>query len=280
MGHWVTLPETDQHVYISDGGKVLASRSAISATAAGRERVGKMRAKAAGVVRKALAGKRQPSKTAGPDQACEMARSQFKVAEKIRTGKMADAALKARYAREDALKAKLGGSKPAAIEHARAAAKAGEATVGAGKMVHQGYSKEGLAIFGPEGGKPESSRGESFPGRTTRAIEHARAAGPTLREQADAHRKLRARSYVSPEDAAKVAGDIRKLRGSQPKALAALKSMSPADRAYAIENVQARTKNLERLTEPKQKTATTPVEWVQRRLQLKANRAFLRRAAK
>jgi hypothetical protein len=56
---WVTLDD-GQHVFIGAGGKVLASRSAISATAAGRERVGEMRAKAVGVVRKALAGKRKP----------------------------------------------------------------------------------------------------------------------------------------------------------------------------------------------------------------------------
>ena len=38
MGHWVTLDD-DQHVYISDGGKVLATRGAISAAAKGKEHV-------------------------------------------------------------------------------------------------------------------------------------------------------------------------------------------------------------------------------------------------
>ncbi len=37
MGHWVTLDD-DQHVYISDGGKVLATRGAISSAAGGKER--------------------------------------------------------------------------------------------------------------------------------------------------------------------------------------------------------------------------------------------------
>ena len=37
MGHWVTLDD-DQHVYISDGGKVLATRSKISSAGGGKER--------------------------------------------------------------------------------------------------------------------------------------------------------------------------------------------------------------------------------------------------
>jgi len=37
MGRWVTL-EDDQHVYISDGGKVLATRGAISSAGGGKER--------------------------------------------------------------------------------------------------------------------------------------------------------------------------------------------------------------------------------------------------
>jgi len=37
MGHWVTLDD-DQHVYISDGGKVLATRGKISSAGRGKER--------------------------------------------------------------------------------------------------------------------------------------------------------------------------------------------------------------------------------------------------
>src|SRR5271166_6882660 len=37
MGHWVTLDD-DQHVYISDGGKVLATRGAISRGAPSKSR--------------------------------------------------------------------------------------------------------------------------------------------------------------------------------------------------------------------------------------------------
>jgi len=37
MGHWVTLDD-DQHVYISDGGKVLATRGQISSASGGKER--------------------------------------------------------------------------------------------------------------------------------------------------------------------------------------------------------------------------------------------------
>jgi len=37
MGHWVTLDD-DQHVYISSGGKVLATRGAISSGGGGKER--------------------------------------------------------------------------------------------------------------------------------------------------------------------------------------------------------------------------------------------------
>jgi len=172
MGRWVTLDD-DQHVYIGDKGEFQPrgpgtkppSRAGLSkaAPASEKERAAISVAKARG----------QSKPAAGPGQSREMARSQFKVAEKIRTSKMADAALKLRYAHEDAMKAKLGASKPAT---SKPAAKAGEATVGAGKMVHQGYTKEGLAKFGPEGGKPESSRGEAFPNRTTRAIEHAKKA--------------------------------------------------------------------------------------------------------
>ncbi len=174
MGRWVTLDD-DQHVYIGDKGEFQPRgpgtkpppSAGISKAAPASEKE-----RAAITVAKARGAESKPA--AGPGQAREMARSQFKVAEKFRTGKMADAAMKARYAREDALKAKLGTSRPAT---SKPAAKAGEATVGAGKMVHQGYTKEGLAKFGPEGGKPESSRGEAFPNRTTRAIEHAKAAG-------------------------------------------------------------------------------------------------------
>ncbi|HMF38299.1 MAG TPA: hypothetical protein VKF17_16770 [Isosphaeraceae bacterium] len=199
MGRWVTL-ESDQRVYISDGGKVLATRGAISATAGGRERMGAMRAKAGGATQRALAKAREAGKqrasehakttAAGPGQAREMARSQFTIAEKIRSGKMADAAMKASYARQDALKAKLGA--PTAVATKPTAARSGEATVGTGKMVFQGHTKEGLAKYGPEGGRPESSAGESIPNRTARAIEHAKAAGPAAERQRvkDEHEKL------------------------------------------------------------------------------------------
>ncbi len=69
---WVTLDD-GQHVYIGSGGKVLATRSAISATAGGRERMGAMRSKAHAAVHKALQrshGKTAPTvehaKAAGP----------------------------------------------------------------------------------------------------------------------------------------------------------------------------------------------------------------------
>lgn len=183
MGHWVTL-DNDQHVYISDSGKVLATHGEISS--AGRQAASKGRPHPGthAIVRDAMAAHQRAMN-------------------KAQIGSM-----KARYAREDAIKAKLktpqktadyanrstaSGARPdsglvkvqhpsdlkflAKREEANKAmiaaqgklkGKPGEATVGAGKMVHQGYSKEGLAIFGPEGGKPESSRGESFPRRKKR----------------------------------------------------------------------------------------------------------------
>lgn len=117
------------------------------------------------------------AKTAGPGQAREMARSQFKVAERIRTGKMADAALKARYAREDALKAKLNAPKPAAapvrpkISEPPRSGRDAEGNIHIpdkqlGKAVSTGTSKEGMATFSWD--KPS----------TTRTIEHAKAAEP------------------------------------------------------------------------------------------------------
>ncbi len=60
MGHWVTLDD-DQHVYISDGGKVLATRGAISSAAGGKERgralAGRSKAAVDRAVAKARAGK-------------------------------------------------------------------------------------------------------------------------------------------------------------------------------------------------------------------------------
>jgi hypothetical protein len=301
MGRWVTLDD-DQHVYISDGGKVLASRSAISKAGGAKERGKALAARSKGAITrnafsavrarsffksgeekgrlrseisqhlanrehtqaaqkskqltalekkdqyneeqaKGLAkdiiashgkdalkevGRRldrsaqydrsvqgkdwQPSqqtnnlvaakehvqkhfesataraidhaRAAGPGQAREMARSQFKVAEKIRTGKMADAALKARYAREDALKAKLNAPKPAATPVRPKISEPPRTEPDAkgnfhvpdkqlAKAVSTGTSKEGMAKFSWD--KPS----------TARAIEHAKAAGPSLREQAD-----------------------------------------------------------------------------------------------
>ncbi len=138
MGHWVTL-DNDQHVYISDSGKVLATHGEISS--AGRQAASKGRPHPGthAIVRNVMAAHQRAMN-------------------KAQVGSM-----KARYAREDAIKAKL--KTPQKTVAKPTTSKPGEATVGAGKMVHQGYSKEGLAIFGPEGGKPESSRGESFPRR-------------------------------------------------------------------------------------------------------------------
>ncbi len=302
MGHWVTLDD-DQHVYISDGGKVLASRSAISRGAPAKSRgkakqqsvageiktaqvVGRARTARAGkagvieaqnrmkvghermakakailgskindtaylksmardeamnrtpgtkqwAAKEYLAGRgtvqdasydlpreqikantqQSPStaraiehaRAAGPGQAREMARSQFKVAEKIRTGKMADAALKARYAREDALKAKLNAPKPAAapvrpkISEPPRSGRDAEGNIHIpdkqlGKAVCTGTSKEGMATFSWD--KPS----------TARAIDHARAAGPSLREQAE---KARAGKGGYDTRVKKIVGDLR-----------------------------------------------------------------------
>ncbi len=52
MGRWVTLDD-DQHVYISDGGKVLATRGAISSAAGGKERGQALAARSKAAVGKA-----------------------------------------------------------------------------------------------------------------------------------------------------------------------------------------------------------------------------------
>ncbi len=53
---WVTLDD-DQHVYISDGGKVLATRGAISSAGGGKERGRALAARSKAAVGKATAGK-------------------------------------------------------------------------------------------------------------------------------------------------------------------------------------------------------------------------------
>jgi hypothetical protein len=62
MGHWVTLDD-DQHVYISDGGKVLAKRSAISSAGGGKDRGKSLIAKSKAAIGK-ITGKQ--TKTTGP----------------------------------------------------------------------------------------------------------------------------------------------------------------------------------------------------------------------
>ncbi len=53
MGHWVTLDD-DQHVYISDGGKVLATRGKISSAGGGKERGRALAARSKAAVGKAM----------------------------------------------------------------------------------------------------------------------------------------------------------------------------------------------------------------------------------
>jgi len=59
MGHWVTLDD-DQHVYISGGGKVLATRGAISSGAGGKDRGKALAARSKAAIGKAT-GKSRPS---------------------------------------------------------------------------------------------------------------------------------------------------------------------------------------------------------------------------
>jgi hypothetical protein len=51
MGHWVTLDD-DQHVYISDRGKVLATRGAISSASGGKERGKELEARSKAAISK------------------------------------------------------------------------------------------------------------------------------------------------------------------------------------------------------------------------------------
>ncbi len=83
MGHWVTLAD-DQHVYISDGGKVLATRGKISSAAGGKDRGKALAARSRAAIGKAtdLAAKatRAKAREAGA----------VKWAQKMLGGKMAE----------------------------------------------------------------------------------------------------------------------------------------------------------------------------------------------
>ncbi len=183
---WVTLDD-GQHVYIGSGGKVLATRSGISATAGGRERMGAMRSKAQGAVHQALArshGKTAPeiehAKTAGNPRG--MVKSTMQAHQQA-MNRAQLGGMRARAARDAATAAKLDPKVAASIRAQTAAA---------GKAAYDPWhAQKGPLRPGDEAIPPRTAAAPKPPKpasdspATARAIEHARAAGPSLREQAD-----------------------------------------------------------------------------------------------
>jgi len=90
MGHWVTLDD-DQHVYISDSGKVLATRGAISSSGGGKDRGKVMAARSKAAIGKATAKTTRAiehAKAAGPSS--DTVDRQFKLHQKQGWGSYKD----------------------------------------------------------------------------------------------------------------------------------------------------------------------------------------------
>jgi hypothetical protein len=202
MGHWVTLDD-DQHVYISDGGKVLATRSAISKAGGAKERGKALAARSKAAIGKAMAGKRK----AQPIQHGYAGKYEGGPKQLPKAGTAAEiaAAAKAHFGRKYAGTFVMDyGGVPKIEVHIKAQDYTGASFTKAAagyKVTDQprGTPKrtaEAARIRdylnpdakGPVSGLATKRMVASRQRRveqTTRAIEHARAAGPSLREQAE-----------------------------------------------------------------------------------------------
>jgi hypothetical protein len=166
MGHWVTLDD-DQHVYISDGGKVLATRSAISSAGGGKQR-----GKALAARSKAAIGK---------------ATGRSKLSEQALKGRGLILRRKSKEAME-----KAAGRAHSQEEDRRFQERKAETRKQFDKGLREQDTKkpEPVARAKPSGEQAWLERRAAAKAArqspaTTRAIEHAKAAGPSLREQAD-----------------------------------------------------------------------------------------------
>jgi len=228
MGHWVTLPDTDQHVFISDGGKVLATRGAISSAGGGKERGKALAARSKAAIGKATAGKRKPSlkEQAAAHRAkqrggltkthVEMTASVLRQQHALKTG-------------NDEQFMKFRGRWNEMEEQTKE-----YRSVGRGNVQRTNPS---AAIAHEVAGSVENRVKERVAARTTRAIEHAKAAGPSLREQADKARaakgtardraqavvaRLKKTAFFARNEAMRLMSKPSKLRGWEKEKLAKL----------------------------------------------------------
>jgi hypothetical protein len=195
MGHWVTISETDQHVFISDGGKVLATRGAISSAGGGKERGKALVARSKAAIGKATAGKK-----ASPKPMVKQHEEWRKSTAGYMAQKRSDIASQKAYHAEHVAKQAAYADK--IMAHVQAGGKLAVPSMtnprtyepGAVKRVgheihvYEGKrkGKEQWAAIGSDVQEKIAGRLASQSPATTHAIEHARAAGPSPGERAEA----------------------------------------------------------------------------------------------
>ncbi len=147
MGHWVTLDD-DQHVYISDGGKVLATRGAISSAAGGKERGRALAGRSKAAIGKALgkAKKREASYTVKAKQPIDKEGRYYPGGT---TAVERDAMKRAAALREQRA-AQQSPATARAIEHARAAAAERPKTIADAKQTGREELIHGLHNWEPK----------------------------------------------------------------------------------------------------------------------------------
>ncbi len=166
MGHWVTLDD-GQKVFIGSGGRVLATRGAISSAAGGKERGKALAERSRAAVARGLtkARKAKTSRQSGLVPKSEQTTKEERLAAIVERskareyGQSKDVFFKTPFQGRKLLPSKEEVKAEVARQNRVAGTEKAKAT------------------------RIAKSKGESP--ATTRAIEHARAAGPSLREQAD-----------------------------------------------------------------------------------------------
>jgi hypothetical protein len=201
MGHWITVGDDDQHVYVTDSGKIAATRSAISSAGGAKERGKALAARSKAAIGKAMSR----------SGAVERARSRIEnseIAENFTPElKQAHAGLKALPAGTKVVTRE--GKKGEIVKEWRKPTTLNERSKQENQVRLEG--EKTAKFIHPNHVEPIDeklswrARSQQSPA-TTRAIDHARAAGPSLREQAD---KARAGKGAYDTRVKKIIGDLR-----------------------------------------------------------------------
>ncbi len=209
---WVTLDD-GQHVYIGSSGRVLATRSQISSGPGG----GKERGKALAARSKAAIGRA----TGKVRAAAESGKQADFMSKAISMHGMGGQSKRFREATQERFRQELFGKKGLQIEGPKQPTEAESLNRQAAQLrdlASRGMKPRAYAKKADELEAKAKALSQQSPA-TTRAIGHAKAAGPTLREQADA---ARADRQSKPAYYDKLLGKVAARRGRVPTAQQAL----------------------------------------------------------